>query len=110
MTNLELIEILIEENKKEIELIKNMIAEDEKYPSIKKVNEENLKSMEELLADLQQVKTDLEAWEVVKSGITQKLQITGKYRDKVVEINHRIYVEGTEQYEKLKKALEEKYE
>lgn len=63
MSNLEFIEILIEENKKEIEIIKNMIVEDDKYPSIKKLNEENLKSIEELLAHLQQTKTILEAWE-----------------------------------------------
>lgn len=55
---------------------------------------------------LQQIKCELEAWEVVKPAIKSKLRVIGKYRDKIIEVNHREYNEGTTEYQALKKALE----
>lgn len=67
MTNLEFIEKEIKSLKENIKFTKDIIKQNGKYPIIKKINGENLKSMEEQLTHLQQVKIDLEAWKVVKN-------------------------------------------
>lgn len=114
MTNLEFIEVLIKEDKEVIELMKKMIAEydnDDKFPSIMKLNEENLKCVEEQLAQLQQIKTDLEAWEVVKPNVVEENIITDR-EIKVIKVKCTVYPKGESngKYEKLKKALERKDE
>lgn len=55
---------------------------------------------------IEQLINILEAWYTVKPGIYESIEITGKYHDKAIKIDRRVYVEGTEQYKTLKKALE----
>ena len=70
MTNLEYTEKAIKVLKKDIDFMKKVVDESNKFPTIKKIHEENLKCMEKQLQTVQQIKAKLEAWEVVKKKIT----------------------------------------
>lgn len=48
----------------------------------------------------------LEAWYAVKPEIYKGMEIRGKYHHKAIFINRKVYIEGTEQYNTLKQALE----
>lgn len=117
MTNLEFIEELIKNQKETIELMKNMIAESTKYPSIKKLNEENLKCVEEQLAHLQHIKTDLEAWEETKKYLTLNEGFLPFYEStyEYITLNNDCIDESNSEEEgisisKIKKALEVDYD
>ena len=71
-----------------------------------------VKNETEKLQILEQIKCELEAWEEVKKdkGICEKQEFRGKDCKKIIQISCKIFPEGTEQNEKLKKALEVKDE
>ena len=69
--------------------------------------DEHYKSWDNSLKMFQQIKTELEAWEVVKSNIVEEDNIID--RDiKVIKVKCQLYPKGGSngKYEKLKKALE----
>ena len=101
---IEFVERKIKDKKDQLKRLENLKTMSNKYEL--QINELLTKNTEEDIENLEQIKAELEAWEVVKSATKRKLKVTGKYRDKFIEINHREYVEGTKKYQTLKKALE----
>lgn len=70
MNSLEWINGQIEECKQSIQQSEIRIDEDKKYPSFVKCHKERIEELKPILNNLQQIKQDLEAWEVVKDKIS----------------------------------------
>lgn len=75
MNSLEFIDTAIKGGEKDIAEFKKSIIENEKYPVFNAFNKEELKNKEFILKHFKQIKTELEAWEVVKKNIV--IDITG---------------------------------
>lgn len=69
MTSLEFINQNIFECKNHIEHLENKIIEDKKYPSFVKCHKERIEELKPILKVLEQIKTELEAWEAIKKHI-----------------------------------------
>lgn len=93
----------IEFVEEEIENLKSMLKLDD---VLCELSDEDYKWANDRLQTLEQIKAELEAWNLAKTGIYEGTEITGKYHDKAIKIDRRVYVEGTEQYKTFKKALE----
>ena len=70
MNSLEFIKQNIFELKNHIEHLEIKIIEDKKYPSFVKCHKERIEELKPILNILQQIKAELEAWEVVKDKIS----------------------------------------
>lgn len=102
MNSLEWINEQIEECKKTIICLNIRIIEDSKYPSLVKTHNERIEDITQLKQRFEQIKTELEAWEVCKTdnSILYVLQTLAKGES----IDwHRL---PEEKQIKLKKALE----
>lgn len=109
MTNLEFIEILIEKTKKQIELHTMAVNSIHSVDFID-FHKENLKENKIKLQILEQIKTDLEAWEVVKLkevDLYDVIHTTNykQYESENVDLLKQYFLTQQE-YEKIKKALE----
>lgn len=116
MTSLEFIKREIKNQKETIDIAKEYIKAGILIFPAEKINKENLKCMEEQLKTLQQIKTDLEAWEVVKNkGVDMIIFMLydgnlEKYNDYVKsslenECDYEKCLLTQDNCEKLKKAL-----
>lgn len=105
MSNLEFINKKIEETKQSI---RHWEMQLKNYPD-EEVLTRCLNTRKEELQAFQQVKTDLEAWEVVKPNIIEENKIIDR-EIKVIKVKCQLYPKGESngKYEKLKKALERK--
>lgn len=99
MSSLEFINLEIKGLNKEIEYLQNKIIEDKIYPSFVKSHKERIEELKPILQQLEQIKSKLEAWEVVQGTIVE-----GEDGD-----GHYCYIETTyftgEKGEKVKKGL-----
>ena len=66
MNSLEFINIEIKGLNKEIEYLQNKIIEDKIYPGFVKSHKERIEELKTILQQLEQIKSELEAWYVVK--------------------------------------------
>ena len=107
MNSLEFIKQNIFEFKNHIEHLEIEIIEDEKNPTLAKYHKERIEELKPILNHLQQIKTELEAWEVVKPNIVEEDNIIDG-DIKVIKVKCQLYPKGESngKYEKLKKALE----
>lgn len=69
MNSLEWINGQIEECKQSIQQSEIRIDEDKKYPSFVKCHKERIEELKPILKVLEQIKTELEAWEAIKKHI-----------------------------------------
>lgn len=79
MNSLEFINQNIFECKNYIEHLENKIIEDKKYPSLVKDHKERIEEIKPILNHLQQIKSELEAWEVVQGTIVEGQDGDGRY-------------------------------
>ena len=110
MNSLEFIENFIKHAEEEIEYFKKRIEEDAIYPSLKQCNELELESAIKANETLYQIKTELEAWEVVKKHLDY---FSADYWNGITEegIAMTSFIDCKEEgFETLKKALEVKDE
>ena len=107
MNNLEWINEQIEECKQSIKECKKRIREDKEYPSLVKCHQTNLEELTMFNKHLNQIKTELEAWKVVKPNIKYE----EAENDEGVYMEYILYLEIEEwkpEAFKIKKALEVK--
>ena len=113
MNSLEWINRQIKECKQSIKQSEIRINEYKKYPSWVKGHKEQIEELKPILKVLEQIKTELEAWEVVKEDIVYQKDIpceerpeyTYEFKKWVFEINEDEY-DFEEKSIKIKKALE----
>lgn len=110
MTSLEFIKREIKNQKETIDIAKEYIKAGILIFPAEKINKENLKCMEEQLKTLQQIKTDLEAWEVVKLkevDLYDVIHTTNykQYKSENVDLLKEYFLTQQE-YEIIKRALE----
>ena len=126
MNSLEFIKQNIFECKNHIEHLKIKIIEDEKYSTLAKYHKERIEELKPILNHLQQIKAELEAWEVVKDKISITVYYDNEqdYEEDInshnaICLNNNLKIQNSnneeewfipltdEESEKIKKALEE---
>ena len=107
---IEFVERKIKDKKDQLKRLKNLKTISNKYEL--QINELLTKNTEEDIEYLQQIKCELEAWEVVKKRLIREKYGVFHSKDCSVHNYTRIYLkeikedENTEEYQILKKALE----
>lgn len=94
---IEFIKINIFECKNHIQYLNNKINEDKKYPSFVKCHKEQIENLKPILQTLEQIKCELEAWEVVKPSIKE-------IKEQQCIVIHNVFRDIY--YKTIKKALE----
>lgn len=100
MNSLEFIKQNIFECKNHIANLEIKITEDERYSTLVKYHKERIEELKHILNLLQQIKTELEAWEVAK----KYLILDKEFHQIDLHLHHN--TKYKEDYLKLKKALE----
>ena len=100
MNSLEFIKQNIFEFKNHIADLEIKITEDERYSTLAKYHKKRIEELKTILNLLQQVKSDLEAWEVVK----KHLILDKEFHQIDLHLHHN--TKYKEDYLKLKKAIE----
>lgn len=109
MNSLEFINQNIFDCKNHIKYLENKIIEDKKYPSLVKSHRERIEDLKPILQQLEQIKSELEAWYVLKPDLEHTENDLGEH-----EIELRVFYtdadveqhDTKEKYYTLKKALE----
>lgn len=97
---IEFVEQNIFECKNHIQCLNSKINEDKKYPSLVKCHKERIEELKPILQNLEQIKCELEAWEIIK----REILITDG------GVIHLAIEDDNIDYETIKKALEIKDE
>ena len=103
MNSLEFIENQIKEIDKQLDYYKRKIDEDCIFKSFIDNYTTTIKDLTNLKNTLLQIKTELEAWEVVKHKISIEKGSIDYANINIKDWNHHL---SKDQYQKLKKALE----